>query len=255
MAVASKAVSLSVMLAVVLSGTARAQRWNGGSDYTTYNVEYDGRFTFVRLSFRPLSGQWGRWRPDLKWDHDWPIAESNLMKLLKELSYVNAYLEGSNILAADDPELFKYPVGYVSEPGYWTVSESEAHNLRNYLLKGGFLIFDDFAGRYEWANFLDKLRMVLPDAIPMRLDSSHPIFHSFFDIDSLNQMHPYRGVPSEYWGIFEGNDRSKRLMVIINYNNDVGDYWEWSDTGFLPIDFTNDSYKLGLNYVVYAMTH
>ena len=80
--------------------------WRGGSDFTEYNVPYDGRFTFARLSFTPANqGGWGRGRGrQLYWDHDWPIAENNLLKLLRELTDVRPYMEGSNILAADDPD-------------------------------------------------------------------------------------------------------------------------------------------------------
>ncbi len=234
-----------------------AQRWYGGSDFTEFNVPYDGRFTFVRLSFAaPLDGWSGRRRrgPDLKWDHDWPIAESNLLKLLKELTDIAPYMEGSNILAADDPDLFKYPVAYLSEPGFWTLTEAEEEGIRNYLLKGGFIIFDDFAG-YHWENFQDKLFRVLPDARPVRLDPSHPIFNSFFEVESLDHVHPYYQVAPEFWGVFEDNDPDKRLMAIVNYNNDIGDYWEYSDTGWYPIDLSNEAYKLGINYIIYAMTH
>ncbi len=248
---------LAFGLLITLSAVspAEAQRWYGGSDFTELNVPYDGRFTFVRLSFTPLSrwGGGGR-RRGLMWDHDYPRAERHLMKLLQELTAVSPYMDGSNILAADDPELFNYPVAYVSEPGYWTVTQAEAQGLRNYLLKGGFLIFDDFAG-YDWANFAEKMLTVLPEGRPVRLDASHPIFHSFFEIEVLDHVHPYIGVPSEFWGIFEDNDSSKRLMVIVNYNNDIGESWEYSDSGWWPIDITNDAYKLGINYIVYAMTH
>ncbi len=241
-----------------LPADTAAQRWYGGDDYTEFNVPYDGRFAFARVSFTPLD-TWGygrrRRRPELYWDHDYPIAEMNLMKLLHELTDVRPYMEGSNIFAADDPELLKYPVAYVSEPGHWTLTESEARGLRDYVLKGGFLIFDDFAGPYEWANFEQKMLTVLPEARLVRLDSTHPIFHSFFEIDSLLHVHPYRGVLAEYWGIFQDNDPAKRLMVIVNYNNDIGDYWEYSDTGWYPIDLSNEAYKLGINYVIYALTH
>jgi len=254
---------LLLMTVICSAGAVAAEaqgRWTGGSDFTEFNVPYDGRLTFVRLSFEPLSGsgRGGRrgWRRDLKWDHDWADAETHLMLLLRDLTSIDANTDGSNILAADDPELFKYPVAYVSEPGFWTASEAEVQGLRNYLLKGGFLIFDDFAGPYEWANFLDKITQVLPDAQPVRLDASHQIFHSFFEIESLDQYHPYYpNLPSEYWGIFEDNDPAKRLMVIADYNNDVGEYWEYSDRGWFPISLSNEAYRLGINYIVYAMTH
>jgi hypothetical protein len=163
-------------------------------------------------------------------------------------------LDGGNILAADDPELFKYPVAYLCEPGFWTVTNEEAESLRNYLRKGGFLIIDDFVGE-QWFNFVERMRQVLPDGRLVPLEVSHPIFHAFFDLESLDHVHPNFGAQAEYHGIFEDNDPTKRLMVIVNYNNDIGDYWEWSDAGFIPIELSNEAYKLGVNYVVYAMTH
>jgi hypothetical protein len=253
--------ALVLLPALVIPATGEAQRWYGGSDFTEFNVPYDGRFTFVRLSYTPTSGMrgWGRrgrGRGDgLYWDHDYPIAEGHLDKLLLELTAVRPYMEGSNILSADDPELTKYPIAYVSEPGHWTLTDAEAEGLRNYLLQGGFLIFDDFAFPYEWAVFEEGIRLVLPEARLVRLDFSHDIFHSFFEIDSLVLHHPYRDVYAEFWGIFEDNDPQKRLMVIVNYNADIGDYWEFSDTGWLPIPLSNEAYKLGINYIVYAMTH
>lgn len=261
---------LALLIAVTAAEVADAQRFggrgrrgsanwgDGGDDYTIYNVPYDGRFTFVRLSFTPESGGsgWGRrGGGQLYWDHDWPTAERNLMQLVRELTSISPYLDGSQILAADDPDLFKYPVAYVSEPGHWTVTAAEAEGLHDYLLKGGFLIFDDFAGPYELMNLQQCMAQILPDARIVPLDATHPIFHSFFAMDTLAFEHPYgRGV-SEFWGIYEDNDPDKRLMAILNYNNDIGDLWEFSATGWFPIPLTNEAYKLGINYIVYAMTH
>ncbi len=246
-------------LAALAASTASpvAAQSRGATDYSEWNTPYDGRFTFVRLRFNPLpgfSGGGGFFGGDLKWDHDYPRAERNFMKMMDELTYLEPYLGGGNILALDDPELFKYPVAYMCEPGFWTLTEAEAENLRAYLLKGGFLIFDDFVG-YQWYNFAERILQVLPDARLVELDVSHPIFHSFFDIDALDHTHPYFRAKSVFYGIFEDNDPEKRLMVIVNYNNDIGESWEWSDTGFIPIALTNEAYKLGVNYVVYSMTH
>ena len=205
-------------------------------------------------------GWWGR-GGDLQWDHDWPTAERNLMQIVRELSSIRPYMDGSQIFAADDPELHKYPVAYVSEPGFWTVNEAEAKGLRDYLLKGGFLIFDDFSGPYEFLNLQQCMAQVLPGARIVPLDASHPIFHSFFSLDTLEFRHPYdryqtgEFLRSEFWGIHEDNDPEKRLMAIINYNNDIGELWEFSATGWFPIPLTNEAYKLGINYIVYAMTH
>lgn len=228
-----------------------AQRFRRGSpgERPNPNVKYDGRFTFVRVKFTPLGG--GR---DLKWDHDYPTAETHLMKILDEVSSMKPRLEGTNILSFADRELFEYPVAYVSEPGFWTMSPEELAGVQAYVHKGGFLIFDDFAGRH-WMNFEEQWRMAFPTLVPVKLDASHPIFDSFFRIEDLDMSHPNFGLKAEFWGAYEDNDPSKRLVMIANFNNDIGDYMEFSDQGLLPIPLTNQAYKLGVNYVVYALTH
>ena len=229
------------------------------------NVPYDGRFTFVRIrtdvggglgSSRGFRGRRGRGQPP--WAHDYPRAERNFAKILTATTFVQAYEGGSNILTFDDPALLAYPMAYVSEPGWWEMNEAEREGLRNYLLKGGFVIFDDFGGR-DWGVFEDQMYRVLPEGEFFdlsRMDPLPTIFDSFFEIpDPESLMPPYRGGQPQYFGIFEDNDPAKRLMLIANYNNDHGDYWEFSDSGWLPIDLTNEAYKFGVNYVIYAMTH
>lgn len=221
------------------------------------NVAYDGRFTFNRLRFTP--SRWGpggyAWGLDLKWNHDYPRAESHFVRILDQTTTIDVTLEGSNILALDDPELFRYPVAYLCEPGFLTLSEDEARGFRAFLEKGGFVIVDDFRGDH-WYSFVEELGRVLPEARLVQLDGSHPIFDSFFRIDPEALDHPFfRGAPPSYYGVFEDNDPARRLMLIANYNNDIGEYWEWSDTDFIPIELNNEAYKLGVNYIVYGMTH
>ena len=234
-----------------VAGGTRAARLDPGWG----NTPYDGRFTFVRLRY--ADGGRFSFRRDPPWSHDHPRAERNLMKILESITYIDPFMgpSGGNILMLDDPELFKYPVAYMSEPGFWTLTEAEAEGLRSYLMKGGFVIFDDFRGRH-WYNFETQMRRVLPDVSLVELDVSHPIFHSFFEIESLDFVQAYdRRVEAVFYGAFEDNDRRKRLVLIANYNNDIGEYWEYSDTGFLPIDLSNEAYKLGVNYIVYSLTH
>lgn len=217
----------------------------GGEPRAANTVDYDGRFTIVRLWYPHYGG----------WSYDYPDMEQNLTLILNELTLVRARTDGSSILRMDDPELMKFPIAYLSEPGYWYPSDSEVAGLRTYLNKGGFLIVDDFVGNH-WYNFEEKLKLVLPDARPVKLDVTHPIFDSFFRIESLDFYHPYfQGAKSEFFGVYEDNDPAKRLMIIVNYNNDMAEYWEWSDVDFAPIELTNEAYKLGINYVIYAMTH
>ena len=238
---------LGVLLTVALP--MEAQR-RGGAGWGRLelepNVPYDGRFTFARIRYtvHRRSG----------WEFDYPEMERNLMTVLKEISLLRPHVEGSNIHTFDDPELMKYPVAYVSEPGYWIPSDSEVEGLRKYLAKGGFVIFDDFMGR-EWVNFEEQIRRVLPNAPIVRMDASHPIFDAFFHIKSLDMTYPNNPqITAEFFGIHEDGDPAKRLVAIINYNNDIGDYMEWSGSGWLPVNLSNDAYKLAVNYIIYGMT-
>jgi len=211
------------------------------------NVPYDGRFTFVRLRY-----------PEVRsagWAYDYPAMERHFMKVVSEITTISPVVDGSNVHDLDDPALHRYPVAYLSEPGYWVMSDREAKGLREYLLKGGFLIVDDFMGR-EWYNFEEQIKRVLPGAQIVPMDVSHPIFDSFFRIESLAMTYPNRPhIQAEFLGIFEDNDATKRLMVIINYNNDIGDYMEWSNDDLYPVNLTNDAYKFAVNYLAYGLTH
>ncbi|MEP6833004.1 MAG: DUF4159 domain-containing protein, partial [Gemmatimonas sp.] len=193
------------------------------SIYQDPNAQYDGRFTFVRLSYQVYSRS--------GWEFDYPAMERNFMTIIADLSTLHPHVRESNIHSMDDPMLSKYPVAYLSEPGWWIPDQPEAEGLRRWIKKGGFLIVDDFYGN-QWDNFQRSMLAVLPDAKIVRLDVSHPVFNSFFRLKTLDGMyHPdYQDgrYPAEYYGIFEDNDPSKRLMVVIDYNNDIGDYMEWS---------------------------
>jgi hypothetical protein len=182
--------------------------------------------------------------------------ERNFMTILNDLTTVHPHVGQSNVHVLDDPELGRYPVAYLTEPGFWQPNESEAAGLRTWIAKGGFLIVDDFYKR-QWDQFERSMRMVLPDARIVRLDVSHPIFNSFFKIQSLDGMsHPDdETAKAEYLGIYEDNDATKRLLVVIAYNNDIGDYMEWSGQGVYAINFSNDAYKLATNFIVYGLTH
>ena len=240
--------ALPFALAALGAPEANAQWGRGGGDRAAIepNVPYDGRFTFARIRYTVFrrSG----------WEFDYPQMERNLLTIMKDLTTLKAHTHGSNIHTLDDPELLRYPVAYLSEPGYWHPSEAEVVGLRQYLTKGGFLIVDDFM-RGEWLNFEEQIRRVLPQARIDRLDVSHPVFDAFFRISSLDMKYPHNdNLDAEFLGIHEDNDPSKRLMIVINYNNDIGDYMEWSGQGWWPVDITNDAYKLAVNYIIYGMT-
>lgn len=241
------ALACAMMLALALAPLAWAQ-WGRGARVEP-NVPYDGRYTFVRLRYQ------GGGRGGGGWAFDYPDMERNFMKVLNDLTTMRPHVGASNIHDMDDPELMRYTIAYLSEPGYWVPNPDEAAGLRTWLRKGGFLIVDDFFGQ-QWVNFERSMREVLPDARIVPLDITHPVFHSFFDIQTLDGMHhpQNRGYRAEYLGIFEDNDPSRRLMVVINYNNDIGDYMEWTGAGWYPVDFTNDAYKFATNYLVYGVS-
>src|SRR5688572_33195544 len=140
------------------------------------NLGYDGRLAFVRLRFATGFGGFGRrGGRELPWAHDYPTADIHMMKIVNELTTVGPHVDGSNIYSLDDPELMNHPVAYMSEPGFWSVSDEEAKGLRTYLLKGGFIIFDDFRGR-DWWNLEEQMKHVLPEGRFVEIDASHPIF-------------------------------------------------------------------------------
>jgi hypothetical protein len=244
-------------IAATLVGAVSAQVLGGLSEPGGFarimpNTPYNGQFTFVRLRYGPPVNFASQ---RVMWSHDYPTGEQHFMKILADLSYLNPQTEKTNIFALDDPDLFKYPLAYLCEPGAWTMTNQEAETFRAYLQKGGFLIVDDFRYRH-WPNFEEQIRRILPDARIVDVDTSDPIFHSFFDIDTLDWIRNYYDQgPPIFRGIYEGNDPKKRLMVMINFNTDISEYWEWSDVGFRPVDESNEAYKLGVNYIIYGMTH
>ena len=190
------------------------------------------------------------------WAHDYPRAERNFMQIMSELTYVDALVQQSNIFTFSDPELFKHPVAYIVEVGAWNPTDDEVRSLGEYIRKGGFLIVDDFRGGWELDSFAFHMERALPGgASLMELDADHEIFDSFFRVDPYSVMPPYNGGSPIYFGIYEDNDPEKRLVAIVNFNTDIAEYWEFSDRGYYPIDLSNEAYKLGVNYIVYALTH
>ena len=151
------------------------------------NNPYDGRFTFVRIKYRGYAHMTNE---GPGWAHDYPWGETNLMKIVRDISVVRPFIEngpmvGSVILSMDDPTIFRYPVSYLSEPGGWQPTAKEITNMRAYLLKGGFMIFDDFreAREGDFTHLKQIMRAALPEAQWVQLTGQEPIFDSFFKID------------------------------------------------------------------------
>jgi hypothetical protein len=255
---------ITAALLLVLASDARpllAQRFfdrGPGPEPVVRMTPYDGRFIFARLKY--TTGPGGFYYRGLPaWAHGYPRAENNLMRIASEVGAMKLHLDASNVLALDDPELMKYPVSYMAEAGYWTMTDKEAAGLRAYLAKGGFVIFDDFRdnfGNAGWANFSAQMKRVIPNVRFFDLQPTHPIFHSFFEINSFSIIpQKYDAGPPILRAVYENNDPTKRLLCMINFNTDVSDFWEFSGTGMTLIADDNEAYKLGVNYLVYGLTH
>jgi hypothetical protein len=181
----------------------RGRRFFGSGGPSTVTVPYDGRFTFTRIRY----GGWSNW-----WNHDYPQADTNLPLILDSITSIRPNLDATNILDLEDPEIFRQPILYMWEPGYWQISDDGAIRLREYLAKGGFIIFDDFEAE-QWHNFEAQFRRALPDAEFLELQTSHPIFHAFFEMDTVNLPHP--SVP-------------KDLHYICNIVQGMAVYVDWA---------------------------
>jgi hypothetical protein len=216
----------------------------------------ESKFTFARVYFEsPMTpmfmGPVGAGNGPA-WSHDWPRSEEHFMKIMSDLTKLDAN-PSPHIFSFQDGDCFKYPIAYLCEPGYMRLSKEEAGRMAQYLLRGGFLIVDDFRGPRELNNFIDQMRQVFPNRKLEDLPRTHPIWTCFYDISKLEIEPPYsRFNRPQYFGMSDDNGR---LMMAVDYNNDISEYWEWSDDPLKPIDETNEAYKYGVNYVMYALTH
>lgn len=237
----STIVSLTLLLLSGIAAESPAQL-AGGDQFEFVRIRWtdnNQRYGYVFSTDAPL------------WAHDYPEAEQNFYTALKAATSIKVS-EDHQVLTFADDEIFKYPFIYACEIGYLTLTDAEVVNLREYLLRGGILMVDDFRLGPEWRNWQREIRRVLPasETILKKLPDTHPIFHCFFDLHNIHEPVPYlEPIPPQYWGIF---DQSGRMMVLINFNTDVGDGWE------LPNEtrtFSTISFKLGINYLIYSYTH
>ncbi|MEO7995931.1 MAG: DUF4159 domain-containing protein [Gemmatimonadaceae bacterium] len=273
-----KLIVASVMMAVLVGSAslANAQRRGGGgfrnsacstnwdrenyfvSPYFAGNPLYDGRITFARIKYQG-SYECGGEGPG--WSHDYPRTETHFMEILRELSSIHPFVSqgqitGSILVRFDQPEIFRYPVAYLSEPGGWNLTDAELKGLQKYIGSGGFIIFDDIEGdpNPDYRNLVYQWRRAFPNAIPIKLNNSHRIFNTFFNID-LNKIPSKTGrYQPEYMGFFEDNDPNKRMLAVIDNYADIGEFIEFSDEGYNMVP-ANEAYKLWVNYFVYALTH
>jgi hypothetical protein len=205
---------------------------------------------------------WARagWRS--MWAVDWPEAEQHLIEGIRRLTNVESS-DAGRIVSLKDDVVFDFPMLYAVEVGYLSLDDDEVARLREYLLRGGFFMVDDFHGSHEWASFLAQIKRVFPDRPIVEIAESDEIMHVLYDVDERVQIpgiYPLRmgqtweqdGYTPHWRGIY---DDDGRLMVVINLNMDLGDAWEHADWPSYPEPMTALAYRFGVNYIVYAMTH
>lgn len=205
-------------------------------------------------------GYWGRGGG--AWATDYPKGDRQFLIVLKRLVRLDAY-DWENAVHLADPNLRRFPLIYGVEVGNMELTEDEVEGLRTYLEAGGFMIVDDFWGAWEWDQFAWNMARVFPDRTIVDLPLSHEIFSAFYDIEKILQVpnisNARRGYTSECGpcqptvrGIF---DDEGRLMVVINWNTDLGDAWEWAESPSYPLEYSTFAYEMGANMIVYAMSH
>jgi hypothetical protein len=215
-------------------------------------------FYFTRGIYGGGGGDY--WGP--RWAVDFPKADQQFLVALKRLTLVDAP-DQHHAIELHDETLRDYPFVYVLEVGSLVLDADRAEALRKYLLAGGFMVVDDFWGSVSWAHFEAQMRMVFPNRRIENVPMDHPVFHTFYDIREIVQVpnigrstggptHERDGYIPRVRGIFDDHGR---LMVMINWNTDVGDAWEWADNPRYPLKYSTYAYKIGINFVIYSMTH
>ena len=224
---------------------------------TLKNPSADAReFFFTRAIYSGGGRRWGSWATDF------PKADRQFLTIIDRLIDLDAY-EMENAVQLDDPELRKFPFLYALEVGSMYMTEAEVKGLRDYLLAGGFLMIDDFWGTWEWENFAVEIKRVLPEYQIVEVPPDHPVFNTVYNIEEIVQVPAINnaqggrtwerdGYEPHVRGIFDENGR---LMVIINWNTDIGDAWEWAESPYYPLRYSTFAIEITVNIIVYAMSH
>jgi hypothetical protein len=209
-------------------------------------------YTFARVEFNMAGRIHINDQGQEPWEHDYPLSEDFFLSIVAQITGVSTSPDAYQIVQLESPDIFKYPFLYFSEPGFMDLTDRETENLREYFNRGGFVMFDDFRGPHI-VNLQEQLLKVFPGRHLERLNLEDQVFHTFFDIDSLEMAPPYNtgGAPS-FWGM---KDDKKRLILVANNDNDFGEFWEDLDKGSAALHPAVQSFQFGVNYLIYAMTH
>ena len=228
-------------------------------------------WSFARLMYPPgpndgYAGRFdGDWRQGLSlWTQDYPRADRHFSMAVRRLTRIHVRSVEQPINLDDGDEAYNWPWLYAVQVGEWGLTQAQAKVMREYLLRGGFFMADDFHGNFEYSMFEQRIKMVFPDRPIVDIPDKDSIFHTVYDLDDRFQLpgqahlragakNPWDGGVGAHWrGIY---DDKGRIMVAISYNSDIGDAWEFADDPRYPEKFSGLAIRIGVNYVVYAMTH
>ena len=232
-----------------------------------FDEKTEWAFARLRYTNGRFGGGFGGFRRGrgINWSTDFPKADRQFVQGVRRLTRLHARTAEQVVdLDLDDNEIFYWPWVYTLEVGRWNLSDRHVDKLREYLYRGGFLMIDDFHGEAEWQGFIASMSRIFPNRAIVEIENKDPIFHVLYDLDERVQVGGLaavrRGLSYEridgqtpHWrGIYDDNNR---LMVAICFNQDYGDAWEWADDPGYPEKMTGQAYRLGINYIIYAMTH
>jgi hypothetical protein len=199
------------------------------------------------------------------WSTDFPASDCKFMWGVERLTNIRVYDKSPHLVTALDTNLFRYPYLYIVSPHRMVLSAEEAENLREYLIRGGFLHADDYWGREQRETVENTMAQIFPDRKLVRLNLDHEVFRTLFNVDTVMQIplvtRACNGM--ETWEqrseidpmIFGIADDNGRLMVLLTYNSDLGDAWEWMDLPCYPEKYSGQAYRMGINFMIYAMSH
>ncbi len=235
------------------------------SDYHVPAEFVVGRLMYPSRGGGRMGRGGGNWTEGgTNWAVDYPKGDRTFIRLLKRLSLIDARSVEQPVNPDDGDDIFDWPFLIVGMPGSWELTDEQAGKIREYLLRGGYLLCDSFFGTREWAGFEIGLKQIFPDRPVIDLPDDHPMFHTVYDLAERKQVGNFRsmmgrGVPyrddgaiSQWRGIV---DDEGRVMVAIAFNNDLGDSWQLADEPQYPQEDSNLGIRLGVNYAVYALTH
>jgi len=274
-AVSIAAVALTIMPAVILQAFQYGQRQRQSQGYEwemqdaiadPVDVDEIGEFNFGRLRFSNFRGGGfgggGRRGGGAKWAVDSNRGDRLFIMAARRLMRLHSR-SVETVINIPDETLFDHPWMMGTEVGSWDISESEGKRFRQYFDRGGFLMVDDFHGTYEWEVFLLGLQRIFPDRPVVDIPPNDAIFHMLNDLDDKFQVpgrqvmgsgrtYEQDGYEPKWRGIY---DDKGRLQVAICHNMDLGDAWQWADDPRYPEKYSSLAFRIGTNYIAYAMTH